>query len=1365
MAVTVDELVLKITLANDKTAAELDRITSELKDLQKNSKKTAESVSDFTASFAKLSVAGYAAIKAVEAVVDAVTKVTSSFFEASDAVTRLNQALEISGSKNISGTSKRFRELAENTQNLGVAGDEQVINLARIGTAAGHSADQVEKLIKTAADLSVARDIPLDTAFRALSATLKGSASGLASFMPELKDMSAESLKAGDAIKYIGLQLGGFASRNLETFAGRSAAVKFQLDEIMETIGGLAASLLGLDKGMNGTASSLESFNNMLKENSANIVAFGETIGSYLGDIWDQLSANMKNWLSIFQLVIGTAVTWFAKLQIALDTFGKRSTKWGEQMLAFGDSLLESAAKNQLAYKNFSDGITEAGVATQTASYKLDEMRAATKKAREELAKMRETLMTPEQAAAWDTLKNKVVEFQKAQSVSGKEGIDLVRAKTAADLQELDVLYKKLTTNRKLTKEQKQAFDIARKSISGTAQNDIDKIHSDNLDKIMAKNAEIEAATKSVDATKRQSLDYELQAQLKLIDIEREKLDIADTGTMAALNAQEELLKKQTELKKNLADMELPDWIDGLSNAFDKAFGAERVQSFFDLIETKIDDLSKTPIAIKVQQVASSVAASPVGQAVGTGMENVVKVAKDAGNILYQSGGTIASALSKAGGWVGGFIDVFMNADKYLKVLIEFPKQFLQIIKNLPALVKQFVDSFPGMIRAIAEALPTIITKLVDMIPDFIAALIDALPTLIERIAEIIPEVFVKVIAMLPKLIELLVKGVAKAIQGLIKGLIRGIGRLLSGVKTPKVQLDTKQVQNAAKKLTDNASRLFNVNDLLEAAKNPMQDLTDKIEETFQSGTNLVRKAWEWVKTNVLDPIWNLVTKAWRWVWDTVLAPIAGLLKSAWQFVIDLFNSLSTVVANAFQFVKDLWGALTTAVSIAFKFVEDLWNGLTGAVSIAFKFVKDLWDALVNVVQAAFESPRALWDALKNVVAVAFKFVQDIWDNLSGVVKGAFKFVQDMWDNYNDTVKKAFQFVKDIWDGLKGVVEKAFAPIAELGSQIWEGFMSAFSGAGDLFLSLGTQIWEGLKGGLSGIGRIFTDIFDSLNPANLFEKLFRVDMGGRGTVEKALNIDIPFMSFASGGLVPGNAAVQGDSLLNDRILALLSPGEAIIPRSRMQDPAVQRLVDQIIKGDIKLPQYGKGKLKIKVSIPTASDITDALGDAVSGAGDVIQNIGDAGQVVIDQATGAAKGAWDYLENVFDDNNPLKKLWEEVKDKVFNQMVMKMFEGNRFALGGMVGTDSIPALLTPGEFVMSRPAVQSIGAANLEAMNAGKMPGSNGSNVYNLSFEINIDAKTTLDESYIRSTLVPRMSEELRRASLDGRFVLSTKGIR
>jgi hypothetical protein len=93
-------------------------------------------------------------------------------------------------------------------------------------------------------------------------------------------------------------------------------------------------------------------------------------------------------------------------------------------------------------------------------------------------------------------------------------------------------------------------------------------------------------------------------------------------------------------------------------------------------------------------------------------------------------------------------------------------------------------------------------------------------------------------------------------------------------------------------------------------------------------------------------------------------------------------------------------------------------------------------------------------------------------------------------------------------------------------------FFSNFS----IFKTAGEKMVEGFREAFSKLG-------------GLFKKVFQFSGEGRGPIEKLLGFDMPFMKFSKGGVVPGRATVQGDSEKNDKIRALLSPGEVVIPRS------------------------------------------------------------------------------------------------------------------------------------------------------------------------------------------------------------------------
>jgi hypothetical protein len=59
----------------------------------------------------------------------------------------------------------------------------------------------------------------------------------------------------------------------------------------------------------------------------------------------------------------------------------------------------------------------------------------------------------------------------------------------------------------------------------------------------------------------------------------------------------------------------------------------------------------------------------------------------------------------------------------------------------------------------------------------------------------------------------------------------------------------------------------------------------------------------------------------------------------------------------------------------------------------------------------------------------------------------------------------------------------------------------------------------------------------------------------------------------------------------------------------------------------------------------------------------------------------------------------------------------------------LGSDTIPAMLTPGEFVIRRPAAREIGVDNLEKLNRN---GTMGGDVYNYNLEVNVRSESNPD---------------------------------
>jgi hypothetical protein len=71
----------------------------------------------------------------------------------------------------------------------------------------------------------------------------------------------------------------------------------------------------------------------------------------------------------------------------------------------------------------------------------------------------------------------------------------------------------------------------------------------------------------------------------------------------------------------------------------------------------------------------------------------------------------------------------------------------------------------------------------------------------------------------------------------------------------------------------------------------------------------------------------------------------------------------------------------------------------------------------------------------------------------------------------------------------------------------------------------------------------------------------------------------------------------------------------------------------------------------------------------------------------------------------------------------------------------VNTDSVPAMLTPGEFVIRRSAVEKFGQKNLGKINDGTFAGNS---VYNYS--VNVNVKTDANPDAIARTVVAQIKQ-------------------
>jgi hypothetical protein len=117
--------------------------------------------------------------------------------------------------------------------------------------------------------------------------------------------------------------------------------------------------------------------------------------------------------------------------------------------------------------------------------------------------------------------------------------------------------------------------------------------------------------------------------------------------------------------------------------------------------------------------------------------------------------------------------------------------------------------------------------------------------------------------------------------------------------------------------------------------------------------------------------------------------------------------------------------------------------------------------------------------------------------------------------------------------------------------------------------------------------------------------------------------------------------------------------------------------------------------------------------------------------------GAGAVGTSYFSGVMGSKGPTlsPQTWQQAAAKANNINVLpstkKKYMGgmiSKFAAGGFaVGTDTVPAMLTPGEFIVSKYGVDKFGVDNLRAINKGDNPSSSSVYNYNLSVNVKSDA--------------------------------------
>ena len=131
---------------------------------------------------------------------------------------------------------QRLKEFASGLQEISNYGDEGTIDIMAQLASTGRTEAEIMKIMGAAADYAAAKHIDLKTAAETLNSTYSGMAGTMERQIAEIKDLTDEQLKNGDAIDLIASKYKGFAKEAADS----GTQAKNAFGDFMESIGKIA---------------------------------------------------------------------------------------------------------------------------------------------------------------------------------------------------------------------------------------------------------------------------------------------------------------------------------------------------------------------------------------------------------------------------------------------------------------------------------------------------------------------------------------------------------------------------------------------------------------------------------------------------------------------------------------------------------------------------------------------------------------------------------------------------------------------------------------------------------------------------------------------------------------------------------------------------------------------------------------------------------------------------------------------------------------------------------------------------------------------------------------------------------------------
>jgi hypothetical protein len=188
-----------------------------------------------------------------------------AYDESAQAAKRLEKAL--------GGTSTALIEQAKAIQKVTIYEDDAIISQQAWLASLGHGEKSIYHITAAAVQLAAALNIDVSEAFEYLHKTTTGVSGALGKLMPEVKAMTAEQLRSGEAIRLVGERFKGTAEEAAKLGLGPLKQLQNKFNDLQETVG--EKILPQFNQLVDGATNVVDAFSDMPSAIQDTVVKFG----------------------------------------------------------------------------------------------------------------------------------------------------------------------------------------------------------------------------------------------------------------------------------------------------------------------------------------------------------------------------------------------------------------------------------------------------------------------------------------------------------------------------------------------------------------------------------------------------------------------------------------------------------------------------------------------------------------------------------------------------------------------------------------------------------------------------------------------------------------------------------------------------------------------------------------------------------------------------------------------------------------------------------------------------------------------------------------------------------------------------------